>query len=100
MQEIEEGVELIKHELIRLTEGRPQLMINPVKAPNLCASMRGGYQRDKKGKIIKDGTFDHAPDAFRYGMSGILTGMAREKSDYYNKIKSYKYKPINPFTGR
>ncbi len=100
MQDIEEGVDLIKHELIRIVEGRPQLMFNPVKAPRLCDAMRGGYQRDKKGKVIKDGTHDHAPDAFRYAMSGILTGVARDKADYYNKLKNYKYKPMNPFTGR
>lgn len=100
MQDIEEGIEKIQKELVRSTStGRPYLMFNPKECPHLCAAMRGGYQRDKHGKPIKDGTHDHPIDAFRYGFSGYVTTERRTDSDFYRKIKTYKYKPHNPITG-
>ena len=100
MQDIEEGVQKIQQELVISTaSGRPRLMFNPVKCPHLCAAMGGGYQRDKHGKPIKDGTHDHPVDAFRYGFSGYVTRSLRNDSDFYRKIKTYKYKPHNPHTG-
>lgn len=100
MQDVEEGVEYIKHELVRLVDGRPQLMVNPRKCPQLARAFRGGYQRNKKGIILKDGEFDHPADAARYVISGVVTGMKRRETDFYRKIKEYRYKPMNPYTGR
>jgi hypothetical protein len=100
MQDIEEGVTKIQKELVMSTSsGRPYLMFNPDKCPHICAAMRGGYQRDKHGKPIKDGTHDHPADAFRYGFTGYVTTHARTDSDFYRKLKEYKYKPHNPHTG-
>lgn len=100
MQDVEEGLAKIQKELVMSTSsGRPYLMINPDKCPHLAAAMRGGYQRNKKGEFIKDGTHDHPVDAFRYGICGYITGNARTQSDFYKKLKTYKYKPHNPHTG-
>jgi hypothetical protein len=100
MQDVEEGLIKVQKELVMSTStGRPYLMFNPVTCPHLCAAMRGGYQRDKHGNPIKDGTHDHPVDAFRYGFSGYVTTTIRNDSDFYRKIKTYKYKPHNPHTG-
>src|SRR5262245_1949839 len=71
MQEIEEGIKYMREEQVKLQEGRPHFMLNPVKCPHLAAACRGGYQRDKQGKPIKDGTHDHPVDAARYAIMGV-----------------------------
>jgi hypothetical protein len=99
MQDIEEGIGYIQHELITFSQGRPQIMINPEKCPNLVASWRNGYKRDKHGKPIKDGTFDHAADAARYAVSGVVTGTGLRETEMRRKLKEYRYKPRNVHTG-
>lgn len=101
MQDVEEGTLYIQKALVHDIGGRPELMVNPTTAPHLATMFRGGLKRDKHGKIIKDGTHDHPADAARYAMSGIVTG--KGSSNAYDasmdKIRNYKYKANNPFTG-
>jgi hypothetical protein len=100
MQDIEEGIQYMKKDLVTLVDGRPAFQLNPKKAPRLAQSMRGSYQRNGKGVVIKDGEYDHAPDAVRYAISGVVTGSAQATSNFYAKIKDYKYRANNPITGR
>lgn len=101
MQDIEEGIRYIQHDLITFSQGRPQFMLNPQKAPHLAAAMREGYCRAQKTSLtIKDGTHDHPADALRYGYSGLVTGLHKDGNDYREKLKAYRYKPNNPITGR
>ena len=100
MQDIEEGIKYIQHDLITFSQGRPQFMLNPQKCPHLAAAMRTGYCRNKTAVPIKDGTHDHPVDALRYGYSGIVTNTSRGDKDYREKLKNYKYKASNPITGR
>ena len=99
MQEIEEGILYIQKGLVQYVDGRPQIMFNPKFCSQLVKALRGGYCRDKHGKVIKDGEHDHAPDAARYAVSGIITGLSSHYKDQMDKIKSYRYKPSNPITG-
>jgi hypothetical protein len=69
-QTIEEGILQMGKELVLTTGGRPCIMVNPKACPRLAAAMRGGYKRNKKGEIIKDGIHDHYIDAARYGIMG------------------------------
>jgi hypothetical protein len=100
MQEIEEGVKYMREEMVKLNNGRPQFMLNQVKCPHLAAACRGGYQRKKNGEIIKDGTHDHPVDAARYGIMGVKALGNNEYARFTEKIKGYKYKPQNQWTGR
>lgn len=70
-REVEDGIADITKYLINWSEGRPKLQINPMKAPQLAAAMRGGYRRKPSGVIMKDGDNDHPVDAFRYAFQGV-----------------------------
>lgn len=82
-QTIEEGIQLMKRDMIMLDDGRPYLMINPVKCPHLATAFRGAYRRNIKGEIVKDGTNDHPVDAARY----LHTGVAHDKSKDFSNIR-------------
>lgn len=72
-QSIEVGVTLIRHELERLIEGEPAIQIDTDHCPILTAALCGGYHmKDNKNEPFKDGYYDHLPDAFRYGVVGVL----------------------------
>ncbi len=80
-------------------DGRPCLCVNPDKCPHLCEAMRGGYKRDKRGKQIKDGVFDHPVDASRYGVVGCMANITNKLDAQQAKAKAYKYRPKNFYTG-
>jgi hypothetical protein len=82
-QHIEEGVLEMGKALVQLTNGRPYLMLNPKKCVHLAAAMRGGYKRNKKGEIMKDGEHDHSVDAARY----VFTGATHETSKSWDKTR-------------
>lgn len=80
-QTIEEGIQEMKIGMVRLDEGRPYFMLNPVKCPHLAAALRGGYKRNSKGEIVKDGTHDHPVDAARYAYQGASKGKEANNID-------------------
>jgi hypothetical protein len=98
MQAIEEGVTYMAQEISSIANGRPRFQVHP-RCKQLCEALRGGYQRNKHGIIIKDGTYDHAVDACRYAISGIITKRNNAETDVEAKLKNYKYKPHNRITG-
>ena len=90
--DIEDSVRALHHQLTILVGGRPRLCIDPKKMPGLAAALRGGYKRDKKGKIIKDGQHDHYVDAARYAHQGIVGIYDRKLNIQYEKAKNYRYR--------
>ena len=91
--EIEDGIMVMQRHLIALVEGRPRWSIDPDKCPKLVEAVRGGYKRDKRGKIMKDGTHDHPVDAARYSHMGIHAVFDKKLQDQYEKARQYRYKP-------
>lgn len=87
-QGIEEGILEMCKGLVQMTGGRPYIMVNPKKAPRLAAGMRGGYKRNKKGEIIKDGINDHYIDAARYAYTGVGTDGPKAWDAVRNKMKN------------
>jgi hypothetical protein len=87
-QTVEEGIQSMKRDLVMLDDGRPYLMINPTKCPHLAAAMRGGYKRNKKGEIVKDGEHDHPIDAARYLHQGVTFEKGKDWSDLRDKMKN------------
>jgi hypothetical protein len=69
-QGVEDGIQAMIKEVVMTTNGRPYMMVNPKSCPRLTAAMRGGYKRNKKGEIVKDGIHDHYVDAARYAVMG------------------------------
>ncbi len=86
-QEVEEGIQGMKRDLVMLDDGRPYLMVNPAKCPHLSAAMRGGLKRNKKGEIVKDGTNDHPVDAARYLHQGASFERGKNWDDIRTKMK-------------
>jgi hypothetical protein len=81
--------------------GRPLLQINPRKMPRLAEAMRGGYRRNKRGEVIKDGKVDHFIDAARYAIIPVAPVKGRHgRADVHTeKAKNYRYQPRNDITG-
>jgi hypothetical protein len=98
-QDIEPGIATMQSLINTFADGRPCLCVNPAKCPHLCEAMRGGYKRDKRGKPIKDGTFDHPVDAARYGIVGCMANVVHKLDIHQQKAKAFRYVPRNPFTG-
>ena len=71
-----------------MTGGRPYIMVNPKKCPRLSAAMRGGYKRNKKGEIIKDGVNDHYVDAARYAIMGTTFETSKNWDSMKQKLKN------------
>lgn len=86
-EEVEVGIAAIIKNLTTWDSGRPLLQFNSKMAPHLCDAMRGGYKRNPRGDIIKDGINDHPADAFRYGHQGIIFNIsaATARSKTYKK---------------
>lgn len=97
-QTIEEGIQAMKRDMVMLEDGRPRLMVNPMRCPKLSHAFRGAYKRNKKGEIIKDGENDHAPDAARYLYQGVSFDKSKDWSDVREKMKA-QYKKF-PSGGR
>ena len=95
-QPIEEGIQAMKRDLVMLDEGRPYLMLNPVKCPHLANAMRGGLKRNKKGEIVKDGTNDHPVDAARY----LHQGVSFEKSKDWSELRTKMRQQYNKFPSK
>ncbi len=97
-QGIEDGILQMCKELVLTTNGRPHIMVNPKKCPRLAAAMRGGYKRNKKGEIIKDGINDHYVDAARYA----IMGGTFEKGKSWDSVRDKMRKQYGKFpkTGR
>jgi hypothetical protein len=71
---IEPGLREIRNNLNRIEHGRPFLMFDRGGVPILISAMRGGYHFDDAGqKPVKDGYYDHPADAFRYGITNVLS---------------------------
>jgi hypothetical protein len=93
-QTIEAGIQQMKMDMVRLEDGKPYLRVNPIKCPRLAAALRGGYKRNPKGEIIKDGEHDHPVDAARYAHQGASFEKERDWSDIRAKMKAqYKKFP-------
>jgi hypothetical protein len=57
--------------LEQLREGEPVLLFDEAGVPVLIRAMAGGYHIDEKTrKIVKDGTYDHPADGYRYLVTG------------------------------
>lgn len=98
--EVEDGIKAFGKEIITMTAGRPQVQANPSKCPHLVKAMRGGYRRNNKGVLIKDGENDHPADAARYVVAYITArGAGGAWQRWVQKQKQQKYKPRNQYTG-
>lgn len=97
-QTIEAGIQAMKRDMVMMENGRPYLMINPVKCPQLATACRGGYKRNPKGEIIKDGIHDHSVDAARYLHQGIAHEGSRDWDKLRDRMKQ-QYKKF-PAKGR
>lgn len=100
-QEVEPGVLIVGKQLVRLEHGRPRLCADPRECPILCDAMRGGYKRNKRGIIVKDGYYEHIADALRYVVVGIVKSLGEGGggSIHIKKAKEYQYRPQNIYTG-
>lgn len=98
-QDVEPGIAIMQKLVNTFADGRPSLCVNPIKCPHLCEALRGGYKRDKKGNLVKDGTHDHPIDAARYGIVGVGIGLEKKMDSQMLKAKNYHYTPKNPYTG-
>lgn len=98
--DVEEGVLILGKQLIRIVPGgRPALCADPKQCPILSEAMRGGYKRNPRGKIIKDGWFEHIADALRYVVYGIVKAQGGVGNKHTEAAKRYQYRPQNPVTG-
>jgi hypothetical protein len=86
-QKVEEGIQAMKRDMVMLDDGRPYLMVNPVKCPHLAQAFRGGLKRNQKGEIVKDGTNDHPVDAARYLHQGATFSNDKDWSSVREKMK-------------
>ena len=99
-QEIEDGIRVIGKQLTTLDGDRPCLVVNPAYCKKLLEAVRGGYRRDKHGKPIKDGTFDHPVDAWRYVVVGVTKhGDGSRWEKWKSAAMRYHYRPRNRWTG-
>ena len=87
-QHIEDGILEMNKLVIQTVAGRPYLMLNPTRAPKLAAAMRGGYKRNKKGEIMKDGIHDHYVDAARYAVMGTMYQKGKSWDSVRDKLKN------------
>lgn len=70
---IDEGVRLVRTRLELLIQGEAALQFDRDNCPVLISGFRGGYRLDNAGvKPHKDGYYEHAQDAFRYGCINLL----------------------------
>jgi hypothetical protein len=92
-QHIEEGILEMGKGMVQLTNGRPYFMLNPKRCPHLAAACRGGYKRNAKGEIMKDGEHDHPVDAARY----VYTGVAAEKGKSWDSTRQKMLNQYNKF---
>lgn len=95
------GLDEIQHKVLTETYLDPQdkakgsaplLLVHP-SAQWLIRALEGSYERDEHGIPVKDGKFDHAVDAFRYG---IVNSMGVQLQ---HRMKKRSYKPGNIYTG-
>lgn len=69
--DLEQGIRQVRLALERIQRGRPQILIHP-RCALLIRALRGGYRMNDSGtRPLKDGTYDHLADAFRYGVINI-----------------------------
>ena len=93
-EDVELGIQKISENLVQWREGRPIVQLNPMKCPHLAEAFRGGYRRNPRGVIIKDGTHDHPIDAFRYAHQGMMININAQFSNRAPK----KEKQTRPLT--
>jgi|SRR5690242_3439681 len=86
-QHVEDGILQMSKEMVLHVGGRPYLMVNPKRCPRLAEALRGGYKRNKKGEIIKDGIHDHYVDAARYAVMGATFQKGKGWDTVQAKIK-------------
>jgi len=94
-REVDEGIAEIAKNVAQWDGGRPILKINPVACPHLADALRGGYRRNPKGEIMKDGTNDHPVDALRYAHQGVLHNI---NAQFGRSKPKREKKPIRPLT--
>jgi hypothetical protein len=87
-QGVEDGILQMNKEIVLTVGGRPYIMVNPKACPRLAAAMRGGYKRNKKGEIIKDGIHDHYVDAARYAIMGTTFVKGKSWDQVRDKLKA------------
>lgn len=69
--DLDQGIRQVRLALERITRGRPQILIHP-RCALLIRALRGGYRMNDSGtRPLKDGTYDHLADAFRYGIINV-----------------------------
>ena len=93
-EDVEPGLQKMSEGLVQWREGRPIFQLNPMKCPHLAEAMRGGYRRNPKGMLIKDGTHDHPVDATRYAYQGLQVNINAQFSNRPVKEKQ----PRRPLT--
>ena len=74
---IEEGVRRIRFLLERIVKGVPAITISRKNCPLTARMLQGGYRIALNGRPLKDGTYDHLADAFRYGVINLFTEQGR-----------------------
>lgn len=98
-QSVEDGILEMSKLVIQFVGGRPYLMVNPKRCPRLAAAMRGGYKRNKRGEIMKDGIHDHYVDAARYSIMGTATTIKGKTWDQIREKMKNQYGKF-PKSGR
>jgi hypothetical protein len=76
---IEEGIRRTRFLLETLTKGAPHITLLRKRCPLTIRMFQGGYRMDEKfgQKPVKDGTYDHLADAFRYGIINLYNEHGR-----------------------
>lgn len=88
---IEEGVQCIRQNLEKMNGGEALIQFDQKYVPILIGALSGGYHLDKKGlKPVKDGFYDHAADAFRYGMIHVFNN---SRANLHLIPRSIEYDP-------
>lgn len=88
---IEYGLQQVRQRLSLNIDGEPAMQFDTEGVPALIASLRGGYHLDDKGaKPVKDNVYDHAADAYRYGVVNAL-GLSINTPTYVPE--SIEYRP-------
>jgi hypothetical protein len=81
---IDDGVKAGRLLLELMIRGEPAWQINARNCPWLSGALRGGYRLDDDGvKPVKDGTYDHPADAWRYGVVNLFGTHGGNSTHYF-----------------
>lgn len=84
---IEDGIKAARLLLELMIRGEPAWQVNARNCPWLHGALRGGYRLDDDGiKPVKDGTYDHPADGWRYGIVNLFGTHGGRTSHYFKPV--------------